>query len=173
MLILYGSKYGTAKRYAEEFAKLSGCEAAESRGRREAAAGDTVVLFGAVYAGAVQGLKAAARCAERCGGTLAVVTVGLTDPQDAENNRATEKGVRASLPARLRGGVRFFHLRGGIDYGRLSFGHRLLMKLMYSAEKRIPEEKRSAQGRAIIQTYGSKADFTDLSALQGIAEALR
>ena len=99
--------------------------------------------------------------------------MGLTDPQDAENNRATEKGVRASLPARLRGGVRFFHLRGGIDYGRLSFGHRLLMKLMYSAEKRIPEEKRSAQGRAIIQTYGSKADFTDLSALQGIAEALR
>ena len=56
MLILYGSKYGTAKRYAEEFAKVAGCEAAETRGRREAAAGDTVILIGAVYAGAVRGL---------------------------------------------------------------------------------------------------------------------
>ena len=172
MLILYGSKYGTAKRYAEEFAKIAGGEAAESRGRLVPAAGETVILFGAVYAGAVRGLRAAARAAERSGGAFAVATVGLTDPRDEGVRLALGKAVRASLPALLRERVRLFHLRGGIDYGRLTFAHGLLMKMMYAAQKKVPEEKKSAQERVIAQTYGSSADYTDFSALPAIAEEI-
>lgn len=85
---------------------------------------------------------------------------------------ALGKAVRASLPAPLRERVRLFHLRGGIDYGRLTFAHGLLMKMMYAAQKKVSEEKKSAQERVIAQTYGSSADYTDFSALPAIAEEM-
>lgn len=109
---------------------------------------------------------------ERSGGAFAVATVGLTDPRDEGVRLALGKAVRASLPAPLRERVLLFHLRGGIDYGRLTFAHGLLMKMMYAAQKKVSEEKKSAQERVIAQTYGSSADFTDFSALPAIAEEI-
>ena len=44
------------------------------------------------------------------------------------------------------------------------------MKLMYSAEKRTPPGRRSAEARAIVETYGKAVDFTDFSALDAIAD---
>lgn len=90
MLVFYGSKYGTAKRYAEEFARRAGTAAMSVRGRAPAAEGQTVVFFGALYAGKVRGLKKSAKRAAHCA-RLLVVTVGLADPSEpqvAESRRA-------------------------------------------------------------------------------------
>ena len=48
MLILYGSKYGTAQRYAEEFARLVG-ESAHPVREKLAPPDGVTVFFGAVY----------------------------------------------------------------------------------------------------------------------------
>lgn len=52
------------------------------------------------------------------------------------------------------------------------FAHRLLMKLMYAAEKKTPPEKRSAQAAAIVETYGTCTDFYDETAAKRLVAEL-
>lgn len=170
MLVFYGSKYGTAKRYAEEFARRAGTAAMSVRGRAPAAEGQTVVFFGALYAGKVRGLKKAAKRAAHCA-RLLVVTVGLADPSEPQVAESRRRAVLAGLPQDMHKQVQMFHLRGAIDYARLSAVHRLLMKMVRSMAERTPPEQRSPELRSILETYGKSADYTDLSALAAISDA--
>ena len=68
--------------------------------------------------------------------------------------------------------AKIFHLRGGIDYQKLSFEHRAAMALLYRTVRRIPEEKQTAENRALIETYGQRVDFEDLRALEPILQAI-
>lgn len=172
MIVLYGSRYGSAERYAREFSRLTGAEAFPAGAVKRIPAGEEVVYFGGVYAGGVRGLRRAAKkIAAGSARLLAVATVGLVDPADEKNAGTLRRGVLALLPGPLRG-VRIFHLRGSIDYAKLSRGHRFLMGLLYAFEKRTPPERRSAESRAIVETYGGAADFVDFSALAPVLSAV-
>lgn len=172
MLIIYGSKYGAAKRYAEEFARRTGDKAIPYKEARHAGE-DTVVYFGGVYAGGVRGLARTAKhfIAKNISRFL-VATVGLSDPDDAKNAQNLRRAVLAAVSEPLQGKLQIFHLRGGIDYAKLSASHRLLMKLMYSFEKRTPPERRGAEAQAIVETYGKAVDFTDFAALDAVCACI-
>ena len=87
-------------------------------------------------------------------------------------------GIRAEsfktavIPAEWHEKAEIFHLRGGIDYSCLHFLHRLMMKLLYKNALKIPEEKRTAEVKAMIETYGAKVDFIDFSRLAAVCAAL-
>lgn len=169
-LILYGSQYGTAKQYAQMLAAqtglpLSACEDAW------AADYEQIVYFGALYAGGVKGLKAAAGRMRR-DTRLVLVTVGLADPADRENVEHIRSAARRQLPEELLAHTEFFHLRGGIDYSRLSLKHKTMMALLYNKAKHLPEEKKTAEVRAMIETYGSVVRFVDPDALTAVRNAL-
>ena len=66
----------------------------------------------------------------------------------------------------------FFHLRGGIDYQKLTFKHKTMMTLLYNKAKKLPEEKKPAEIKAMIETFYSKVDFVDFDALNHIAESI-
>ena len=59
-----------------------------------------------------------------------------------------------------------------IDYSRLNFSHKTMMKLLYTKAKRMPEKKKNAEVRAMIETYGKQVDFVDFSKLDVIEQAL-
>ena len=59
-----------------------------------------------------------------------------------------------------------------IDYGRLSIKHKTMMTLLYNKAKKLPEEKKTAEVRAMIDTFNTKVDFVELSALEPIAEEI-
>ena len=42
-----------------------------------------------------------------------------------------------------------YHLRGGIDYQKLGFAHKTMMKLLYNKVKNIPDEKKTTEQRAM------------------------
>ena len=171
MIVVYGSRYGHARRYAEEFAKLAGVRAVPCKEAKRIA--ESAVYFGAVYAGNIKGLARAARRTDAAKAEFfAVVAVGLTDPADAAAQNALHRAALAALPAQLQNKLKMFYLRGGIDYAKLSAPHRLLMKLMYAAEKKTPPEKRSAQAAAIVETYGTCTDFYDETAAKRLAAEL-
>ena len=65
-----------------------------------------------------------------------------------------------------------FHLRGGIDYSRLNPIHRAMMTLLYNKARRLPEEKKTAETRAMIETFNQKVDFVDFDSLRPIVEAV-
>ena len=76
------------------------------------------------------------------------------------------------LPRDIMEKAEIFHLRGGMDYTRLSFAHKTMMALLYNSVKRKAPETLDADARAILETYGKKVDFVDLATLQPIIEAL-
>lgn len=59
-----------------------------------------------------------------------------------------------------------------IDYGRLSIKHKTMMSLLYNKAKKLPEEKKNAEVRAMIETYNKKVDFVEFTALEPIAKEI-
>lgn len=170
-LILYGSQYGATKRYADELSRLTGLPAVSYEKAPDLAGCEQIVYLGGLYAGGVKGLKQAVKKFP-AGVRLILVTVGLADVQDEQNIENIRRSVRRQLPAGLLQNTVLFHLRGGIDYGRLNLTHRTMMTLLYNHARKLPPEQQSAETKAMIETFGTKVDFVDVASLGPVAAAI-
>ena len=170
-LILYGSQYGTTKRYADELSRLTGLPAVSYEKAPDLAGCEQIVYLGGLYAGGVKGLKQAVKKFP-AGVRLILVTVGLADVQDEQNIENIRRSVHRQLPAEVLQNTAFFHLRGGIDYGKLSLPHRTMMTLLYNHARKLPPEQQNAETKAMIETFGTKVDFVDVAALGPVAAAI-
>lgn len=166
-LIVYGSQYGTTRRYAEKFSQMMNLPVTSCDNVKDLAEYDLIVHFGALYAGGVKGLKNTIK-AMREDARLIIVTVGLADVCDKENTENIRKSISRQVPEKLLKDAVVFHLRGGIDYQKLSFKHRTMMKLLYNKAKKLPAEKQTAEVKTMIETYNTKVDFVDFDSLNQI-----
>lgn len=170
-LITYGSQYGSTEYYAKKFAEGAGFTVLPYREVKSTESYDRVIHFGALYAGGVLGLRQiAALLAPDT--EFIIVTVGLADVEDAENIRNIRTSVSRQIPEGLLQHVQMFHLRGAIDYDKLKFKHRTMMALLYARAKKLPEEEKNAETRAMIETYGKQVSFVEDEALIGLKERL-
>lgn len=173
-IIAYGSRYGTAKRYADELARRTGIEARNYEEVDNVDDYETIIYIGALYAGGILGMrKTFSKIAPDASRKIVIASVGVTDPADAENIQNIRNNMATQLPQETFGKARIFHLRGGIDYGRLCFKHRILLKMMYSRGVKMPDEQKTAEVKAIIATYNQKADFVDFNSLDAIEQEIR
>ena len=99
--------------------------------------------------------------------------IGLADPCEQENLDNIRASLRKQLSEKLVDRAKVFHLRGRIDYQKLSLGHRTVMKLLYQSLRRIPMEKQTAENRELLETYGKRVDFTDFRALGPIISEIQ
>jgi len=170
-IIIYGSRYGSTKRYAERLAEITGLKAVFFKDVKSVAGYDRIVYLGALCAGGVMGLKKTVCCLS-ASQELFVATVGLADPTDAENVNHIRGCLKKQVPASHYDESKIFHLRGAIDYTKLGLKHRIMMKLLYSKVVKIPEAERNAEVRALIATYGKQVNFVNLDTLEPIVKAL-
>ena len=170
-LIIYGSQYGTTKRYAEHLSAMTGIEAVAFKEAKDIDKYERVIFMGALYAGSVLGLKkTVSKMSPKQ--ELVVVTVGLVDPTDPENINYIRHSVRERVPEHLYDETRIFHLHGAIDYSHLSLKHRMMMAVIHSKTSKMPEEKLNAEAKTILATYGKKEDFVDFSSLTAVMTAI-
>jgi len=169
-IILYGSRYGTAQRYAKELSKRTNINAVSFENVQDINMYDGIIYIGSLYAGSVLGLaKTFKKIKDASGKTIILVTIGLSDPLDDKNIHAIEKNIHNQIPNEIFKSIKkIFHFRGAIDYNKLSFGHKTMMKLLYNAIKNKPKEALTAVDRAIIETYNKKVDFTNFQDLEKI-----
>lgn len=170
-MITYGSQYGSAKHYAEKLSQCTGFPVLSYKEVKGLAGCDRVVHFGALYAGGVMGLRRIVGMLSKDTGFV-IVTVGLADNKDVENVRSIRNSIRRQISEDVFLRARIFHLRGAIDYGRLKLGHRTMMALLNAKVRGLPEESRTADTRAMIETYGKHVSFVDDSALDALKDAL-
>ena len=138
-IIVYGSQYGSTRRYAEKLSEQTGIPAVSYKDAPALSDKKIIVYLGGLYAGGILGLMKTLRgFSLRDGQKLLIVTVGLADPNEPENQNNIRASLQRQLPARLLDRAKVFHLRGGIDYQKLSFGHRTMMKLLYQSLRRTP-----------------------------------
>ena len=89
----------------------------------------------------------------------------------SDNN--IRNNIKNQMPKKFFEKAKIFHLRGGIDYSKLNFAHKTMMKLLYNAVKNLPNEKQTAEDRAMIETYNKKVNFIDFSSLDKITNEIQ
>lgn len=171
-LIIYGTQYGTTEEYAKELSRRTGIPALDYKDAQNAENYGRIIYLGGLYAGIVKGLKETLR-GMNSDSDFILVTVGLSDPSEAESVETIRKSLSQQIPEKLLDRARIFHLRGGIDYQKLNFTHRTMMALLYNKVKKLPAEKQNSTIRAILDTYHKQVSFVDLDALEPIVEAVK
>ena len=168
-IIIYGSHYGTTKQYAEELSRRTNIEVISFENVEEINDYDNIIYLGGLYAGGVLGMsKTIKKLNNISNKKIIIATVGLSDPTDEINKNNIRNNIKSQIPKEIFEKAKIFHLRGGIDYSKLNFAHKTMMKLLYNAVKNLPEEKQTAENRAMIETYNKKVDFIDFSSLDKI-----
>lgn len=172
-VIIYGSQYGTTKKYADELGKRTNIEVKNYDDVLDINIYDTIIYFGALYAGGVMGMKKTFnKLSSVPDKNVIIATVGLADPTDEENTNTIKKGIEKQLSKELFEHAHIMHLRGGIDYSCLGFKHKTMMAMLYKKATGLPEEKKTAEVRAMIETYNKKVDFIDYSRLDEVVDLL-
>ncbi len=174
-IIIYGSHYGTTKQYAEELSKRTNIKAISFKKiNQQINDYDNIIYLGALYAGGVLGMsKTLKKLNNISNKKILIATVGLSDPTDEVNKNNIRNNIKNQISKEVLEKAKIFHLRGGIDYSKLNFAHKTMMKLLYNAVKNLPNEKQTAEDRAMIETYNKKVNFIDFSSLDKIANEIQ
>ena len=173
-IIIYGSQYGTTKQYAQELSKKTGIKAEKYTDIQDINQYETIIYLGALYAGSVLGMKKTLNKIEDCHNKkIIIATVGLADPNDKGNTDRIREGIKRQLSEDMYNQVKVYFLRGGIDYSLLNLKHKTMMAFAYKRSKRLKEEERTAEIKAIIETYGKKVDFIDFDKLNPIVNEIK
>ena len=161
-VIIYGSHYGNTYRYAKQLSERTNITAVSYKEAPDLSGMHTIIYMGGLYAGGVLGLAKTLRgFSIQNGQKLLLVTVGLADPNESENQDNIRTSLQKQLSSELLGQAKIFHLRGGIDYQKLSFGHRMMMKmLVHMLRKKAPSE-RTRDDQGLLDSYGKAEDFSD------------
>ena len=173
-IIIYGSQYGTTKQYAMELSKKTNIKAESYEDIKNIDEYETIIYIGALYAGGVLGMaKTLKKISNSENKKIIIVTVGLADPMNKENINNIENSMKRQLSNEIYEKASIYHLRGGIDYSKLNFLHKTMMKLLYKKVKGLPEEKKTAEDKAMIDTYNQKVNFVDFSNLENIISEIK
>ena len=161
--VVYKSKYGSTKQYAQWIAEALDAplfEASEVR-PRQLMEYDMVVYGGGLYAGGINGVELVTK--NPCK-SLTVFTVGLADPNNTDYSAVLKK----NFPKDMLPKTKIFHLRGGIDYGKLGFVHKGMMAVFKKATAKQDVSELSGEAKALVETNGENADFTDKGSIAPI-----
>ena len=173
-VVVYGSFYGTTKKYAIELSKRLNVLVLEYNEVKDINEYDSIIYLGGLYAGGVLGMsKTLKKIKDLNNKEIVIATIGLADPTDKDNINNIEEHMEKQLSEELFNTSKIFHLRGGIVYKDLSFKHKFLMKLVYNKAKKTPVEERNAELKAMIDTYNKEVDFVDFNKLDEIIEVLK
>jgi menaquinone-dependent protoporphyrinogen IX oxidase len=173
-IIICGSCYGTARQYAERLSKKTNISVKSYKDISLLDDYNTIIYVGALYAGGVLGMKETfSKMTAVQGKHIVIVTVGLADPTDTKNIENIRNSMQRQLSPSVFKHAHIYHLRGGIDYSRLSLKHKTMMWMVYMKSRKIPEEERTAEIRAMIETYNKQVNFVDFNSLESILNDLK
>lgn len=168
-IIIYKSQYGSTEQYAKWLAEMLNCEAVNASQAKNFNLGDydVVILGGGLYAGGIGGAPILKKQFDKLKNKKVVVfTVGLADPAATDYTKIINMGFTSEQQKNIR----FFHLRGKIDYSKLNAIHKVAMaalKFMVSHQK---ESKRIEEDEQFLETYGKTADFMNRDTLLSIVD---
>ena len=173
-IIIYASKYGSTKQYADELSKRTGIESVEYTEIRDINQYDTIVYLGPLYAGSVMGLKKTLnKIRDVQDKKLVVGTVGLADPNDKKNREEIMNGIKQQVHGCIYNKARVYFLRGAIYYSNLNLKHKTMMAFIHRKVKGMKEEERTAEINAVIETYGKNVSYIDFDALNPIIDEIQ
>ncbi len=163
-IILYQSKYGSTKKYADWLMEETGFDCMEtSNAKVEAVRNyDVIILGGGVYASRIAGLQFLKKNIDQLNDKKIAVFVVGASPYD-------EKAIQQIRDEHFKGApsnIGLFYCRGAWDEEKMKFGDRTLCRMLQKAvAKQNPDEYEPWQ-EALMCAVGKKCDWTDKSYLE-------
>jgi menaquinone-dependent protoporphyrinogen IX oxidase len=164
VLVIYFSKYGSTKKYAEWIASELNGDIYNTKNIEQDILGnyDTIIFGSGLYAGKIEGVDMIINNYEKIKDKkLIIFTCGLADYSKIENMNEINKRLEKMLPANIKEKIKIYFLRGGVNYKKLNLKHKIMMWLKKNIIMR--KEKLNDEDKEFIETYGKTIDFTNKS----------
>jgi menaquinone-dependent protoporphyrinogen IX oxidase len=171
--VIYKSKYGSTKKYAEWIASelksiLFECSQIKPEDLLQY---DTIIFGGGLYASGINGISLITKNFQTIKNkNIIVFTVGLAATEDKEIFKPI---IEKNCTQELRNKIKFFHLRGGIDYKKLNFIHKPMMAMLKTMVSKKKPEEMTDEDRMMLDTYGEKVDFTDKNTIEPLISYIK
>lgn len=163
-IVIYKSKYGSTKQYAEWIGEELNCEVKDAKRVKADDLKDyeTIIYGGGLYAEVISGASLITKNFDKlCGKKLIVFSTGITplDCRDYYDKLVIEKNFRPHMLEKIK----VFNFLGKMVLDELSLPHKTaikaLKKLMSSKENPTEMEK------LLIELCDADGDFTDKNAI--------
>lgn len=169
-VVVYATQFGSTQRYAEWIAK--DCKAAlipvENADIDELAKYETVIFGAPVYAGRIWYISLIKNNLELLTDCRVVVfTTGLTQPGDEV---AFQQVLDRNFMKEERSGIQFFHFPGALNYKKMSFMQKNVMRILKRSIQKKPAEARSQMESHILESYGGLLDFTNYAYIKPLVK---
>ncbi len=174
--VIYKSKYGSTKKYAEWIAEELGADLMETGKTKpqELQGYDVIVYGGGLYAGGVSGLSLITKNFESIRNkALYLFTVGAADYTDPQNISHVQKGLERVLTPDMREKIKVYHLRGGMNYRKMNILHRLMMAMLIKMLRKKPESELRSDDKEMLASYGNDMDFTERQTIRGLVDDIK
>ncbi|MBQ3110865.1 MAG: flavodoxin [Clostridia bacterium] len=171
-IVIYKTKYGATKKYAEWIAEELGCDMVDAKDIKidDILKYDTIIYGGGLYAEIINGVHMLTKNMDKLKDKkIAVFTTGLTptDCRDYYDKMVIEKNFKLGVPEN----VKLFNYVGKMLVSELSLVHRTalktLKKLMQGKENPTDMEK------LLIELCDADGDFCDREAIADLIEYIR
>ena len=175
-VVIYSSRYGSTKKYAEWISEALSCDifSGSSVSRELMKKYDVIIYGGGLYAGGVNGINIIKKSTDILQDKeLVIFTCGLADPAKSSDFDNVRNGLRRKLTDEVYDKVHLFQLRGGIDYHRLGFVHRMMMSMRIKMIQKKDSSALSDDERSTLETYGSGVDYSDKNTIAPIVSFVK
>ena len=169
-IILYASKYGATKRYAEWLAEKTGFDCVETKKAKieDVKQYDTILLGGGIYASGIAGLSFLKKNITQLREKKVIVFCDGASPYE---ERAFQQIVAHNLKDSLAG-LPCFYCRGAWDPDAMSLADRTLCRMLQKAVAKKKPEDCEIWEKALLEAGDQKHDWTDKAYLAPVLEAI-
>ena len=172
-LVIYSSKYGATKKYAEWIAEeLKGSILEIGNVKNvDFKEYNIIVLGSGLYAGNIKGVDILEKNFKIIESKKIVIfACGLADYSKEKNISNANKRLFKIIPKNLLERTKIFYLQGGIDYKKLNLIHKIMMGIMKMIIVKKGLDKSNEEDKEFLETYGKMIDFTERKNITGIIE---
>jgi menaquinone-dependent protoporphyrinogen IX oxidase len=173
-LVVYWSKTGFVKKYAEWIAEEMGADLISGKEiKAEKMMGyDNLVFGGSLYAVGINGADFVKKNLKQMADKkIAVFAVGASPARKEIIEEVKNKNFSSEEQQHFE----FFYLRGGFNFEKLGFKDKILMKMMrwQLQSKKKKGEKLSEDEEGMLAAYDQPVDFTEWENIREIVECFK
>lgn len=166
-LVIYKSRTGFTKRYAQWIAEELGCKAEDYKnlGNIDLNSLDLIIFGSRFHASTIDGLKKVRKLVDGKNCKLVVFATGATP---AEETKTIEEAMRNNFGD---SDIPHFYMQSGLCYEKMSFFDRTLMKMFAKMMSRKKDKSEAEAG--MVAAIGKSYDSSDRSYITPLIEYIK